>query len=251
MSQEERKIKRRKRESARFILSLQLELLQRALAHWPRRATRLLEINCGDGACLPFLWHSGFETFATEANAELRAQAQEQCQDMDIRAARDADLPFDDDFFDWAILHILPGPDAQLEESMRECLRVARRGFIFCFWNSASLPYLCWRLSHRQAWPPNALPLPRVWSCARKLRLGRLSIMSTLCAPICSWREKEIFRKLNSALTFLPIGAWCVIRLDLGKPKLVTPMRLRLENVLTQPMPAMEYVSGEYSQKQD
>lgn len=241
MSIAERKIYKRKRESARFILSLQLELMQRALAPWHRRATRLLEINCGEGAYLPFLWHSGFEITATEANADMRAQAQSLDLDTDIRAAGDEKLPFEDDFFDWAILHILPRKDIKLEDSMRECLRVTRRGLLFSFWNSASLPALCWRLSHRQAWPPNALAFPKVWSCARTLRIGNLNVMSTLCAPFFSWREKWFLRRLNSAFYFLPLGAWCLIRLDLGKPKLVTPMRLRLENIMTQAMPAMEY----------
>lgn len=250
MGKDERVILKRKRESARFILSLQLKLMQQALAPWPRRATRLLEINCGDGAYLPFLWHSGFEIIATEANAALRAEAQSQKLDTDIRAAGDEDLPFEDDFFDWAILHILPRADTRLEDSMRECLRVARRGLLFSFWNSSSLPALCWRLWHRQTWPPKAISLPRVWSCVRKLRLGHMSVMSTLGAPFFSWREKRFMRMFNSALYFLPLGAWCLIRLDLGKPRLVTPLCLRLENVMAQAMPAMEYAERKYSQKQ-
>lgn len=241
MGKEERGIYKRKRESARFILSLQLELVQRALAPWPRRATRLLEINCGEGAYLPLLWHSGFEITATEANPERRARAQTQDLETDIRAAQDDDLPFDDDFFDWAILHILPRQETRLEDSVRECLRVAKRGFIFSFWNSASLPAICWRFSHKQAWPPSALALHKVWSCVRSLRAGNMSLMSTLCAPFFSWREKRFLKMLNSAFSFFPFGAWCLIRLDVGKPKLVTPMSLRLENIMAQTMPAMEY----------
>ena len=250
MGKEERIIHKRKREGARFILSLQLGLLQRALAPWPRRATRLLEINCADGAYLPFLWHSGFEITATEANARLREEAQSHELDTDIRAASDDDLPFEDDFFDWAILHILPRADVRLEDSVQECLRIARRGLLFSFWNSSSLPALCWRLGHRQPWPPNALALHKVWSCVRNLHLGDMSVMSTLGAPFFSWREKRFLKRLNSAFYFLPLGAWCLIRLDLGKPKLVTPLRLRLENIMAQAMPAMEYVERKYSRKQ-
>ncbi len=251
MNREERRQIRRKRESARFIFSLQLKLLQKALAPWHRRSARLVEINCGDGSYLPFLWHSGFEVIATEANPVLREQAEAQKPFIEIRAAQDNDLPFEDDSFDWAIMHIIPRPDSQLESSLQECMRVAKRGLMFSFWNSASLPCLCWRLSHRQAWPPNSISLARVWKHVKNLRIGSMSVMTTLLAPFCSWRQKKFFLTLNSAFSLIPVGAWGLIRLDLDKPKLVTPLRIRLENVLTQAMPAMEFTEKNTVQKQD
>lgn len=249
MNKDRKKLSKRNRESARFILSLQLSLLQKALAPWPRRGAQLLEINCGDGAYLPFLWQSGFEISATEANPDLRMQAHAHGYDIEIRAARDDSLPFEDDYFDWAILHLMPCKEEKLETSLQECLRVSRKGLLISFWNSSSLPCLCWRLSHRQPWPPKALALFNVLREMRHLRMGTLTVMSTLCGPFCSWRERKAFKIMNSSLNFLPIGAWCLARLDLARPRLVTPLRLSLENVMPSAMPVMEYSERKYSQK--
>lgn len=231
----------RKEEIAAFILMLQQALLQKAIAHWPRRTTRLLEINCGDGANFHFLWQSGFEIFATEINPDLRLEAQEKDQNIEIRAASAEDLPFDDDYFDWAILHIHPDSDRKILAAMQECLRVARRGIIFTFWNSASLPCLCWKSSHLLPWPANTVSVCRVWRLARSLQIGNLCLMTTLSAPFWCWRKKRIFQILNSSIPYFPIGAWGLARLDLDTAKLGTPLRLRLENLMTHPMPAMEY----------
>lgn len=246
-----RKARKRKREGARFARSMQLGLLQRALAPWPRRSAGLLEINCGDGAYFPFLWHSGFDVTATEADPALRERARARRLTIEVAAASDDDLPFDNDYFDWVILHVPPGPDERLEASLREGLRVARKGLLFSFWNSASLPCLCWRLSHRQGWPLRSVALPKVWRMVRSLRTGSMSVMTTLCAPYCSWRNGAVFTALNSSLAFLPVGAWAVIRLDLGRPRLVTPLRLRLENALAQASPAMEFAEKNIARKQD
>lgn len=246
-----RKARKRMREGARFIHALQLGLLQKALAPWPRRSANLLEINCGDGSYFPFLWRSGFDVTATEADPVLRERARARRLEIEVAAAGDGDLPFDNDYFDWVIHHVQPGPDSRLEASFREGLRVARKGLLFSFWNSASIPCLCWRLSHRQGWPPRAMALPKVWRMIRSLRTGSMSVMTTLCAPYCSWRNGAFFTALNSSLAFLPVGGWAVIRLDLGKPRLVTPLRLRLENAFAQASPAMEFAEKNLAQKQD
>lgn len=243
-------VDKRREETATFILSLQLKLLQKALAHWPRRTTRLLEINCGDGAYLPFLWQTGFDLTATEPNPELRRQAQAR-QNLDIRAVSDDNLPFDDDFFDWAILHVIPGPDWKLAASVNESLRVARKGLLFTFWNSASLPCLCWRASHIQPWPANALPMGKMWRLIRSLNTGELRLMTTLAGPFWSWRNRRFFEVLNTFISSWPLGAWGLARLDLDTAKLGTPLRLRLENIMPQTLPAMEYAERKFFKKSD
>lgn len=247
----ERRKKKRERERARLIFSLQLKLLQKATAPWHRRSARLLAINCGDGALLPFLWRGGFEVTATEADPALREAARAREPDIDVRAARDDDLPFEDDFFEWAIMHVLPGADGRLKAGMEECLRVARKGLIFSFWNSSSLPCLCWRLSGAGPWPPAAVPLLKICRLARGLGAGAMSVLTTLWLPYSAWRQKPALAALNAAPPFLPIGAWALARLDLGNPKPVTPLRLRLENVFSRAVPAMEFSEKNTVQKQN
>ena len=144
--------------AGRFALSLQMRLLQQCLAAWPRRGKSLLEVNCGEGLFLSLLWECGFDVTGTELTPALRARAAATAPaGTEVEAAADDHLPFEDNAFDWVVLHVTAADGDGLAASAREALRVAARGLTVTFWNAASLPWLCRRLSgHKTVWPEPA-----------------------------------------------------------------------------------------------
>lgn len=225
-----------------YVRFRQLELLQKALAPWPRRAAPLLMVNCGDGFFLPFLWQSGFDAIATEPEPELRANAFRQpVPGLEIHAASDDDLPFEDDSFDWVVLQLRKGDEAAA--SARESLRVSRRGLMILFWNSASLPLWLMRKKYGNgAMPPGCGCFWRIWQQARSLRVGRQSALSTLAGPFCTWKEGGVFERING-WSEGPLGAWGIIRIDLAAADLATPLAQRIEEAFNPPRALMEYSS--------
>lgn len=224
-----------------FVLALRLDLLQRALAPWPRRAAPLLEVNCGDGCFLPLIWQIGFDIVGTEFDAALRAQAQAApVPGIDIRAAKDDALPFDDDSFDWVILHLRSYSARAISASASEALRVARRGLMLTFWNSASLAALLWRIFHGDGtW--QGVSWWRVWHQLRGLAGGTQKSMATLFAPMRTWNGRSALAPLNKLAIWTPLGAWCVIRVDMDPLRPLTPLPLRLDEPLAPPLPIFEY----------
>lgn len=222
----------------RFAMKCQLALLEKALAPWPRRQAPLLEVNCGNGAFLQFLWQCGFDVQGTEIDAALREKAQAaRVPGLEIFAAADDDLPFDNDSFDWVILHLKnPG---SLAAGINEGVRLARRGFMLTFWNSSSLPALLWRLCNKKNWDASATPWRTAWSQMQSPGLGQLAALSTLALPACMWHAPW---PGGVAIGGFPLGAWCVIRLDMGASRPGTPQPLRLDATLPPPAGAvMEY----------
>lgn len=239
---------------ARFVLEAQFHLLERALAAWPRRAAALLDVNCGSGALLPFLWACGFEVDAVEGDAAARARARARCPAATIMAGRDDDLPAEDDAYDWVLLH-LQEPH-RLAAALAEARRVARRGFAVTFWNRHSLAGLCARLA-RASLPGPAASWWEVRGALRHLGVGpgRTASLSVLAAPMNTWRKASPLAACNHRLTGLPIGAWGVFRCFLGGGGSVTPLALRLgarlrrgmDERLGVPEPALEYDRKSFS----
>lgn len=228
-------------QARRFAMTRQLALLEDALASWPRRQAPLLEVNCGNGAFLEFLWHCGFEVRGTEADEALRVCAQKRkVPALEIYAASDSELPFENDEFDWVVVHLKTGEPKRVKACANEAARLARRGLMLTFWNSQSLPGLCWRLSHASPWTENPASWWLVWREVSKLNLGVVSTYSTLAAPVCFWRRQWGFGSGAGRNMF---GAWCVIRLDMGPLTPVTPLPLRLNASLRGAEPVMEYTS--------
>ncbi len=228
---------------ARFAQDMQKRLLLHALAAWPRRGTSLVEIDCGRGNFLPLFWQCGFDLTATEHEAEARATAQARApKGVEVVAAATDHLPFADRHFDWAVLHLeKPGPD--IMPTLQEAHRVAARGLAVTFWNRASLPALLRCLSLRtMPWPARPMSWWYVWQRLQRLEAFARSIHATLTGPLGSWNRQCPLAACNGWLARLPLGAWCIIRLDLaplpGRRGL--PLRLRQE-ALRKPEPVMEF----------
>lgn len=226
-------------------LDKQQNLLQHSLAVWPRRGKTLLEVNCGQGILSPLLWECGFDLTATELRPELRTRAAAVMGSRaEITAAADDHLPFEDSSFDGVVLHLSGGDKKKMEVAVREALRVTSGGLAVTFWNSASLAYLLHCLQGRKdPWPGPVYSWWRVWRMLKEMGGGKACGMSTLAGPRCLWNSScslgGCIRKLP-----LPLGAWCVVRLDLGPARPVTPLPLKIKGQrLRRPEPALEYGS--------
>lgn len=217
-------------------------LLLSMLAPWPRRGRELLVIGCGAGHVLPPLWQSGFDLSACEASPALREQARNRApQGVEIEAAAPDWLPFADNSFDWVLLRADELPPSALPAALGEACRVAACGLVLTFWNSTSLPWLTWRLhGRRHAWPGHSLPFWTAWRLLAA-RPGRLHAASCLWRPACRWHHGT--KVHAAALSRLPFGAWCVLRLDMSPRRTGTPLPLRLRPRLDTARPVMEYDS--------
>ncbi|MDE7240455.1 methyltransferase domain-containing protein [Desulfovibrio sp.] len=215
--------------TARFVLAAQLRLLERALAAWPRRDAALLDVNCGSGVFLPFLWACGFEVDGVEANAAARGRAQTRCPTATVMAGSDDALPVEDDAYDWVLLHLQE--PRRLAAALAEARRVARRGLAVTFWNRHSLAGVCARLA-RAPLPAKASSWLEVARALRRMDKasapGQTASLSVLAGPVRTWRAASPFSRCNRWPMALPLGAWGVFRCSLEPSGGVTPLALRL-----------------------
>lgn len=228
--------------AAGYLLAMQLRLLQRALASWARRNAPLLYVNCGSGQFLQFLWQGGFEVAATEGDPDLRQIAATlPLRGLEIFAAQEDHLPFDEDAFDWVIIHLKNSSPITPDACIKEGLRVAKRGLLLTFWNSSSIPAIFNFRRHGNSVLHGAYSWYRIWRTMLSLGSGNISFSSTFFSPEKFWRKSTANNVLNKVFSFLPLGGWCVIRLDLKPLHPVTPLAMRIERKLGNPSPAMEY----------
>ena len=208
-----------------FIRSIQRHLLLHSVAGWQRRGKTLIDINCGDGRFLKNLWHIGFDVSAAEASRQLRQAAANSLGDRaEIAAADDVDLPFEDNYFDWAVLHICDNDLERLNQSISEAIRVAELGLAVTFWNSLSPAML---FNRNPKTKRHSLPWYAVWNALRRCHAGALTTYSTLLCAFAPLRHLFPRFYFKSWQTKLPIGAWTIIRLDLSARHTVTPLLLR------------------------
>jgi hypothetical protein len=218
--------------SGRLGLQARIDLLQNSLAAWPRRGKRLLEINCGEGYFLPVLWECGFDVTATEHDPRLLERALKRPGvRAELMVSSGDHLPFDDDAFDWVILHVVANGGADLENSLNEAVRVAAGGLAVTFWNSASWPYLRHKLSGGKFWPQPRCNCLGVWHRLKKYDPGGLTSLSALSGSIRSWNKRKpgFFGQIVKHV--LPFGAWCIIRMDIAPSRTMTFLPLRFDKV--------------------
>ncbi|MDR3319818.1 MAG: class I SAM-dependent methyltransferase [Desulfovibrio sp.] len=233
---------RRLKISGRLGLKARMNLLQSSLAVWPRRGKSLLEVNCGDGHFLSMLWECGFDVTATEHDVWLRDRALEHAGfRAEVVAAADDHLPFEGDAFDWVILHAAASDLKAFENSLDEALRVAAGGIAVTFWNSASLPYMLHRFGRGKFWPWPTYNCFGVWRKLKKYSMGRLTLLSTLSGPVNIWNRRYAGILRQACGHVMPLGAWCIIRMNIAPSGFVRPLPLRLDNTrFVSPEPLLE-----------
>ena len=208
-----------------FVRGRQIALFSSALAPWLRKGAAVLDINCGDGRFLPTLLQHDCNVEGTEPSADLREQALAQATGrIDIAAASDDCLPYADNYFDYAVLHLASADGGHLAACVAEMARVAERGIAVTFWNSASLG----GLGDFAGQAPVALPWWQVRGALRRLGRGVYAAAGTLCMPPATWRDTSSFAGINTLCACLPVGAWMVARLDLKPRQTGTPLILRV-----------------------
>ena len=208
-----------------LVESLQISLLTESLASWWRKGAAVLDINCGDGRFLPPLLQRGCNVEATEPAPDVREQAHALANGrVDVVAASDDSLPYADNYFDYAVLHLASADGQRLAASLAEMARVAERGIAVTFWNSASLG----GLGNCAGQATASLPWWQVRAALKRMGLGRYAAESTLCLPPATWHEGSALAGANSLCGCLPVGAWMVARLDLKPRQTGTPLTLRV-----------------------
>lgn len=233
--------------SVLYVRNLQRSLLQKALAPWPRRAAPLLVINCGSGVFLPLLWYSGFDVIAVEPNPELRLNAQNKDKfKIPFYAATENDLPFEENTFDWVVFHVRKKEN--MEQGIKESLRVAKRGIMITFWNQLSLSYIRASLFHNArkldflfTETADFISSRYIWKILKILKAGRLSVYSTLLGLPNSWTARSHFAFMNRLFSKSIFGAWIIIRVDIGKRIPFTPIPVNWHKKLATPATALEY----------
>jgi hypothetical protein len=216
--------------SGRLGLKARIDLLQSSLAVWPRRGKRLLEINCGEGYFLPVLWECGFDVTATERDPRLMESALKRVGTrVEVLASSGGNLPFEDDAFDWVVLHVATDGRADLEDSLEEAMRVATGGLAVTFWNSASWPYMVHKLKNGKFWPHPRYNCLDMWHRLKKYGLGNLNSLSALSGPVRFWNRERpgFFGQMTKHV--LPFGAWCIIRADIAPSRTMTFLPLRFD----------------------
>lgn len=212
----------------RFALSCELHLVDMALADWPRRNQKLLDIGCGLGLFLEEFWRAGFDvTGQDKSPAMLEAARRRLGSRADFHLGHAEHLPFDDNEFDYAalvtVLEFCPDPGAVI----REAARVAKKGLLVAALNRWSLHGL------RRCRDATLNPVQGTWrSWPETCRLitahaGRRPAFarSTLPGPAWTWRDRTPFRQFNR-LTYPPFaGTFVVARVDFTNQRPLTPIR--------------------------
>ena len=207
-----------------FINRIQRHLLQQTIADWQRRGTTLLDINCGDGRFLKFLWHSGFDVTATEHSHTLRSHAAASIEDRaEIFACEASDLPFEPHQFDWTVLHLRDCDAPLLSDTLKEAIRVSRQGLAITFWNS-SAPAFFLSLKRKGH---EGFSWWKVFSALREEHEGSISTLTTLLFSFAPLRRLWPRLYFSTFSTRFPLGAWAVLRLDLSPRSTHTPLFLR------------------------
>lgn len=227
-----------------YVSAMQQQLLQKALAPWPRRNKPLLVVNCGDGIFLPMLWQSGFDLAATEYEEKARNLAMaKKISGLQIFPAQEDDLPFEEDYFDWAIIHLRNAEKINL--IIKEALRVAKRGIMITFWNRSSLSLFWesffWHSKKKDSLINGTVPFSNVWKSLKKQGAGRLVFFSALLTPMFAWNWQCPLAAINACFNKMPFGAWCIIRLDIANIHPITPLPIKFGSSMQNTAAAMEY----------
>lgn len=235
-----------------FTLAARQMLVHKMVYGWRRRGQTLLEVNCGAGFFLDGFWEAGFDVSGQEQEREPAQSARNRLGGKaEIVLAAPDYLPYEDDFFDYAVC--VNGMDnaENPQDIMAEMLRVASKGVLIAFSNIFSAHGLGYALS-RKAAPTDRGTFPyspanpfRMWSMLRKESgQGRISWGSNLLGPAWSWGRgkgflRNILRTWNLAAVPFPLGTSTVLRVDLAPAVAGNQILIQHGNRLTSPKLAL------------
>lgn len=219
-----------------FALHAEQHLLRELFSQWPRRGHTLLDVGCGPGVFLEFLWGCGFDVSGLDASPDMIELARQQLgHRADFHIGQADYLPFEDNAFDYVSLITVLEFVPDLRAALKEAFRVASRGIVIGFLNRYSLYYLA-----------RGLNLPGTEGTlrhARWLTTGKLASVARSLCPTCTCTFRSILHgpawtwrngpmgALNTYALPLGTGAFVGLRIDLGPTLPLTGMPLRIRKV--------------------
>ena len=218
-----------------FALARKEELLRRLISGWSRRTRSMLVMGAGQGVFLENLWESGFDVTGHEQQPELMEEARKRLGNRaDFVLGAPDRLPFDDNFFDYAVavdaLEFWPDPEAVL----REMRRVACCGVILMAPNAWSMFGLRCRAGRGQHGYGSIRPFlhsPRSMQRMLKnvFKQEKKEWLSALLAPVSTWRPYPVLEFANSLDIRLALGAVMGVRIDFGPMATGTSLTVRAD----------------------
>ncbi len=208
-----------------YALTQECHLLERLTAGWPRRGRTLLDVGCGPGVFLEFFHTAGFDvTGFDNAPVMLAASRERLANRAELHLGDAVNLPYDDNEFDYvALLNVLEFV-SQPQAVLAEAARVAKHALLVGYLNGISLYRLeahKHKLLGKARWftPWGMRSLVRSVACDAPVREA-----SVLAGPPCSWREGFPLWGMGRLILPIPVGAFCVLSVDLDAEALLTPL---------------------------
>ncbi len=248
-------------EQGAFALDCTLHLTERMLSHWPRRRHTVLHIHFEHWKTIELLWGSGFDVCVISPSEAFSQSVPQHVRHMLsgtlARPAALDHLPFENDSFDYVIMHLQPATRLYppLHAMFAEMLRIATKGVLLQGWNPCSFLGIqhTW---HKKNMPPflQAGPWFTWRDICHTLRAearivydmqGHIRTKSTLIGPLGTWKpaKKSIsfspIRNINAAILPGAIGGCMQVRFTFTEGIPLTGTALRVK-VLQDMTPAME-----------
>jgi methionine biosynthesis protein MetW len=182
-----------------------------AIARWVAPGARVLDLGCGDGALLRYLWEA---RQAPGYGVEIDAAEVVACVKNDVNVLQmnleDGLSVFRDGSFDYVLLSETLQTIHRIEQLMRDMLRVGREAIVsfpnFGHWQ-ARLQLLLGRM-------PVSEELPYAWYETPNVHLCTLTDFEDLCRRLGTRIEERLVLHAGQSVSLLPnlLGSLAVYR---------------------------------------
>ncbi len=182
-----------------------------AIAHWVAPGARVLDLGCGDGALLRYLWEArqapGYGVEIDDAEVLACVKNDINVLQLDLESGLSL---FQDGAFDTVVLSETLQTIHRIEQLMREMLRVGREAIVafpnFGHWAS--------RLQVLRGHMPVSESLPFEWYNTPNVHLCTMSDFEDLCRKLRIRVRERVALHRSRPVRFLPnlIGSLAVYR---------------------------------------
>lgn len=238
-----------------FALEQSKKLIHKLIASgaeaWLERDSSLLDVACGSGAFLELFLDLGFDVTGLDASPDALEQARARLgYKADLKLGVAEHLPFENCSFDYVSILSALEYIQEPELAISEALRVASKGVLIGFLNPWSLDLLYRKISaDKQArsylgykQPLHSFsPLKMYKLVSAASPCSKLMLRSALLGPKSSWGKGGLWDKLGCS--FLPVGAFTVMRVDLPPTLSMRPLWLKAGGSFNSAVSAKSFIS--------